>query len=29
MVVVGASVLVTLIAGAVTWWRVVATEVTR
>ena len=28
-VVVGASVVVTLIAGAVTWWRVVATEVTR
>jgi hypothetical protein len=28
-VVVGASIVVTLVAGAVTWWRVVATEVTR
>ncbi len=28
-VVVAASVVVTVAAGAVTWWRVVATEVTR
>jgi hypothetical protein len=28
-VVVGASVGVTVIAAAVTWWRVVGTEVTR
>jgi hypothetical protein len=28
-VVVGASVALTLVAAAVTWWRVVGTEVTR